>query len=202
MSSLERWTVEQVEIDVDELSYLWKKLQGYPTLFSDATRGDIRNWISLVRDPSTYWFKVLEKDELVGLIYFQLLGDDADIHIVFFDRRPSEKKELVKKVCLTVFENIKQLERISANIPAMYFGTCRLAQAVGFKWEGTKRSAVSIGGRRENVHLYGLLRSEAYGLPEEGRQGVRDSRGVYARGTGRSEDRGSSVGRGVSTESR
>ena len=173
MITFDRWELREMVQTIQHLSELWLKFQESPTLFSDATQGDIRNWISLIKDESYVWYEVLEQGKLVGVIYFQLLGDDADLHIIFFDRRPAEKKELVRFFCKFMFDGLPGLARISCAIPSIYYGTCRIAMAIG-KWEGTKRQAVVIGGKRVDVQLYGLLRQEAYGIPD--RENQRDQR--------------------------
>lgn len=167
----DRWEIRELDLTIPTLASLWIRLQEFPTLFSDATKGDIRNWISLVQDSEYVWYEVWERKELVGLIYAHLEEDDADLHVVFFDRRPAEKKELVRFFCKFLFDSLPDLARISCEVPSIYYGTCRIAMAIG-KWEGTRRQAVVIGGKRVDVHLYGLLRQEAYGIPE--REGQRD----------------------------
>lgn len=171
MLIFDRWEVRELRQDVPNLSELWLKLQEFPTLFSDATQGDIRNWISLIRDDSYAWYEVFEQGRLVGVIYVQVLEDEADLHLAFFDRKPAEKKPLVRYFCQFLFDGLPRLYRISCVVPAIYYATCRLAAALG-KYEGTKRQAVVIGGKRVDVHLYGLLRTESYGIPE--RQNQRD----------------------------
>ena len=170
MLIFERWELRPMSMDIRHLAETWIKLQAFPTLFSDATKGDIKNWISLLQDQEYVWYEVFEGDQVVGLIYVQLQGDDADLHIMFFDRKPAEKKDLVRFFCRFLFDSLPELERISCVVPAMYFSTCRLASAIG-KWEGTRRKAVVIGGNRVDVHLYGLLRNEAYGISDRENQG-------------------------------
>lgn len=165
MLVFDRWELRPMSMDIRHLAELWIKLQAYPTLFSDATKGDIQTWISLLQDENFVWYEVFEKDVAVGLIYVQLQAEDADLHIVFYDRKPAEKRELVRYFCRFLFDSIPDLVRISCVVPAIYHGTCRLASAIG-KWEGTKRQGVSIGGKRIDVHLYGLLREESYGIPD------------------------------------
>lgn len=164
MLVFDHWELRPMSADIRHLAELWLKLQAYPTLFSDATKGDIQNWISLLLDENFVWYEVFEQETAVGLIYVQLQDEDADLHIVFYDRKPAEKKELVRFFCRFLFDSIPRLVRISCVVPAIYHGTCRLASAIG-KWEGTKRQGVSIGGKRFDVHLYGLLRDESYGIP-------------------------------------
>jgi RimJ/RimL family protein N-acetyltransferase len=160
MLVFQRWTVRQLDINIPELAFLWNKLQEYPTLFSDATRGDIRNWISLVQDPSTVWFQIFDEKELVGLVYLEQQQDDANVHIVFFDRKPAEKKDLCRHIAKLIFDSWPNLHRLTAEVPDIYYSTWRLAQKIGFHWEGTKRESVVIGGQRRGVHLYSLLRGE------------------------------------------
>ncbi len=196
MIPFDRWTIQQVDAtDVPRLARLWAQLQQFPTLFSDSTKGDLRNWLELLADPSTVWFEVMDGIKTVGLIYFILDDDDAKIHIVFFDRAPAEKRELVKKICELVFDGCPQIHRISAEIPEIYHGTCRLADKVGFRWEGKKREAVMIGGRRQNVQLYSLLRTD--GLPQESRQDRGDDLRNDLRGSSGREGAWSGPRRGV-----
>lgn len=114
----------------------------------------------MVRDPSYVWYEVIERGKLVGIIYFQLIDDKADFHIAFFDRKPAERKELGKFLVRYLFEVLPGLNKIVAAIPAIYFGTWRLAKSVGFRWEGTLREDVTFEGRKMDVHLYGLLRRD------------------------------------------
>lgn len=142
------------------LAELWHRLQEYPTLFSDKSTEDIRNWVELVKTENSIWLEVLEGEAVVGLIRIFVEGDDADCHIMFFDRKPAEKKDLCRAVLTQLFLVLPHLERVSASVPDIYKATWRLAMKVGFKWEGTKRKAVAIGGQRRDVHLYGMLRSD------------------------------------------
>lgn len=160
MVTFDRWQVREMPRDPHHLALLWSRLESYPILFSDETRGDIQSWISSVTHEGTIWLEVLEGSEVIGIIRVILEGDDADCHITFFDRKPAEKKELCKAVIVQLFKTLPQLERISAAVPDIYPATWRLAMKVGFKWEGTKRKAVTIGGQRRDLHLYGMLRSE------------------------------------------
>lgn len=165
MLVFDRWELRPMSMDIRHLAETWHRLQAYPTLFSDATKGDIQNWISLLQAQNFVWYEAFEGETNVGLIYVQMDSDDADLHIVFYDRKPAEKRELVRFFCRFLFDSLPGLARISCVVPAIYHGTCRLASAIG-RWEGTKRQAVSIGGKRVDVHLYGLLREESYGIPD------------------------------------
>lgn len=185
MISFDRWTVSELKVDVPTISNLWRKLQQFPTLFSDETRGDIDGLISLVRAENTIWLEIREGEEVVGVVYFIFDGSgDADSHMVFFDRRPAEKRELLQAVVRQLFDILPSLVRISATVPDIYFSTWRLVEKIGFRREGKKRLGVSIGGKRVDLHLYGLLRHEAYGLLKESGEGLRDSGRIHAGGTG------------------
>src|SRR5215471_19759440 len=99
MIIFDRWEIRELPTDIHSLALVWHKLQEYPTLFSDSTRGDIRNWISMVQDEHCVWYLVQEQNEVVGMIYFELRDDKADGHLVFFDRKPAEKRDLVRFMC-------------------------------------------------------------------------------------------------------
>jgi RimJ/RimL family protein N-acetyltransferase len=183
MISFDRWTVSELRVDVPTISNLWRKLEQFPTLFSDETRGDIDGLISLVTAQNTIWLEIREREEVVGVVYFVFDGEgDADSHMVFFDRRPAEKRELLQAVVRQLFNVLPDLQRISARVPDLYFSTRRLVEKIGFRWQRVFHEDVMIGSKLIDVHLYVLTRSEANGLLKESGEGLRDSRRVYAGG--------------------
>jgi len=121
----------------------------------------------MISDESFVWYVVEEKGTAVGIMYFQLVDNKADGHLLFFDRKPAEKKELVRFFCKFLFDAMPELNKITASVPVIYHSTRRLAQKVGFRYEGTLRQDVKIGGKLVDVDLFGLLRHEAnYGIPQ------------------------------------
>lgn len=107
------------------------------------------------------WFEVVDYDVPVALIWFAGIDHIVDItaHCVFFDRQMAEKREVVRELLRWMFDKFP-IQRITAMPPAMYKATVRLLESLGFIREGTKRQAIIIGGRWNDVAVYGLLRGE------------------------------------------
>jgi hypothetical protein len=135
------------------------------------TRGDAGNFYDLINTPGSLWLEILEvskpgpdmvKTETVGIIYWTGLQNviDADIHLIFFDRKLADKTELCKQIGVWFFKEFPGCIRITATLPEIYHGTIRLAERLGFKWEGTKRKSQLMGGKYVNEVILGLLFEE------------------------------------------
>lgn len=146
---------------------LWETMGKYKTLFSDLTRNDFANFFRAITQPNTLWFEVWQNEkELVGVIWLSNIEMTVDgvAHMVFFDRQPSEKKPVCRELIKWVFKNYP-LHRVTVTPPELYHATHRLLEALGFTREGTKREAVLIGGRWNDVRIYGLTRAEVEAMP-------------------------------------
>lgn len=159
---VDRWQVKEMYLTPQKVKALWEKTQEHKTLFTDFTRDDPSTFVYHITNPDTYWLEIFEGKMLVGLICvmnFKFI--DAEVHIMFFDRKPAEKVEVYRSVMAYLFENFP-LQRITVVIPAIYFATIRLAERLGFRKEGTKRKAVLIGGNWIDQYIYGILRTELW----------------------------------------
>lgn len=147
---------------------LWNLLSQYKSLFSDLTRGDLGNFINVLTQKNTLFFEIWEGEEnLVGLIWLMEIESmvDAEVHMVFFDRKPREKKPVVLALMKWVFAHYP-MHRITASIPDIYNAQRRFVKDLGLVAEGVKRQAVMSAGKWHDVHLFGLLRDEAEALNE------------------------------------
>lgn len=160
--ALDRWEVRELILTPAKIKEIWNKMQTCPTLFSDITRFDTENFSGLVTQANSFWMEVVEGQELVGLIYLTDLNwvIDCTVHIVFFDRKLSEKRQLCRKVIGFLFDTFN-FHRMTATVPAIFFMTVRLATTLGFKKEGTKRQAHPMSGKWVDELQLGLLREEA-----------------------------------------
>jgi len=157
------WRVYEMVFTPEKLDWLWESMIQYRTLFSDLTRGSRENFVNLVALPNSFWMEVVEIDSgrSVGIIYIMNMHQvvDYEVHVIFFDRKLAPKVELCKAVMRWIFEEFPPM-RLSAEIPAIYHATVRLAKNVGFKHEGTKRKAQLFGGKWIDSVLLGILREE------------------------------------------
>lgn len=157
----EQWTVRHMVLTWDKVKWLWDTLQAYKTLFSDFVRGDYGNFFNLLTSRDTLWFEVWEGEEVVGLFWLSDLHllTDANVHTMFFDRKPAEKTELTRRMLWWFFKNFP-VNRVTAQPPGIYHATIRLMERLGFKHEGTKRGAILIGNKWNDQVIYGITRSE------------------------------------------
>lgn len=137
-------------------------MQGYRTLFSDLTRGDESNFVAVMCKPYSLWIEVMNDHVPVGVIYFTELDMEIDCnaHMIFFDRKPSEKFLVCKQLLEEMFKEHPRLERMSATVPGIYFSTLQLAKRLGFKLEGIKRHGTLMNGRWIDLKMLGILREE------------------------------------------
>lgn len=160
-----RWEVREMVLDWEKVEQLWNELQPYKTLFSDLTRGDFENFVKVLTNPNTLWFEVWE-EKIIGLVWLADIEQvvDATAHMVFFDRQPMEKVPVCRALIRWVFARYP-LHRVSVTPPELYHATHRLVERIGFKREGVKREAVLIGGKWNDMRLYGLTRSDVEAMP-------------------------------------
>lgn len=148
---------------LDKIKWLWEEMNRYRTLFNDLTRGSADNFYTVMTLPDSFWLDVLdEQDRLVGMIYWTDLAQmiDANVHLMFFDRKPAEKLELCKAVAKWFFDYFPQCNRMTATLPEIYHATIRLAEHIGFRREGRKRKSQLMGGHYVDEIILGLLASE------------------------------------------
>lgn len=158
------WRVKELELVPGKSLWLWNEMKKYRTLFSDFTKDNEQLFIAILRDPYSYWLEVIdEDDQTVGMMYVTDLDmlTDANIHLMFFDRKAAEKSELVKEMVELVFKKFTTLNRLTASFPELYHATIRLARRAGFTEEGRRRAVTMIGGRPQDELIFGILAEEA-----------------------------------------
>lgn len=149
----------ELTLTPDKLEWLWQEMNKYATLFSDLTRGNVDSFMATFMDPHTYWLEVLEDDKLIGIVYVSQLYKvfDAEFHVLFFDRMMANKVNVCHEILHHVFEKFPGLHRLTLTKPKMYHATIRLAQKLGFRYEGTKRESQLIEGLWRDEIVMGLL---------------------------------------------
>lgn len=157
------WHVHELTMDQEKIEWIWREMQKYPTLFSDLTRDNEKVFLSAITNKFSYWLEVDNDDgELIGLMYVMDLykGIDATVHLIFFDRRPTEKAPLVREMIKHVFLQFPYLHRLTAVIPSIYHATIRLARKTGFAEEGRKRQSLLIRHEWCDEVIFGILGDE------------------------------------------
>jgi RimJ/RimL family protein N-acetyltransferase len=157
-----KWRAVPMILNMDKIEWLWAECNKFRTLFSDITRGNTANFMNFLLQPQSMWFEILDKDDVVvGIIWLSdmELVVEANVHMMFFDRKAEEKVDVCRELMKWAFRNLP-LQRITAPIPSLYFGTHRLAELCGFRHEGTKRRALLMGGKWVDMRIYGITRPE------------------------------------------
>ena len=160
--SVDKWSVNEMVLSHEKVGILWQMLQRYRTLFSDLTRADQNNFVRVITLPGSMWFEVRERDTIVGIIWFGDMDQmvDCTAHMMFFDRQPAEKVGVCRGMVKWMFGNFP-LHRITVTVPTIYHATIRLLERIGMKYEGRKREAALMGGKWNDMMIYGITRSES-----------------------------------------
>lgn len=158
----DRWMAVELALTPEKTKWLWTEMNKYRTLFSDMTRGKPENFYELISQHDSVWLEVLDGDETVGIIYWTGMAKmmDADVHLMFFDHRLTDKADLCRDVGRWFFREYPQFHRMTATLPHIYHATIRLAEKIGFKFEGRKRQSLLMGGKLVDEVTLGLLAEE------------------------------------------
>jgi hypothetical protein len=130
---------------------------------------DVRTW--------EVWTFEGDESALVGILYLSdvTMGRDAKAHYVFFDRKLTDKTELLRGMIEWVFDDHDGwvgLHRLTVEIPDYAFATARHAarklgfggefvydkQNVSVPVEGVKREAIRWRGRDADMLVMGRVR--------------------------------------------
>lgn len=145
-----------------KLLLLWEQLKRFRTLFSDLTRGDLDNFVRYITSQDTLWLEIWKGKELVGIVTCENMQKivDIDAHVLFLDRDLAGKVTVCKAIILWLFDRFP-LQRITVQVPEIYYATVRLVRNLGFRTEGKKKEAVLIGGKWHSQYIFGMTRQEA-----------------------------------------
>lgn len=160
--SVGQFDVKQMTLSWPKLLLLWEQIKRFRTLFSDLTRGDLENFVRYVTSPETLWLEICRGKELVGVVTCENMYKivDIDAHVLFLDRNLAEKVPVCKATVLWLFDTFP-IQRVTVQIPDMYYATVRLVKNIGFRVEGKKKQSVLIGGKWIDCYVFGMTRQEA-----------------------------------------
>lgn len=158
----DRWSVHVMNLRNEKAYAVWLLLQQHPSLFDDDASRKYQDWVRFLETPGLVWLGIYEQEILVGLIHldFSPGHGNVEVHLMFFDRKPAEKADLLRKLIPIVLEAFPRIKRLHTTVPTVFRHTWKLAKRIGMRWTGTEHSAVSIQGLRRDVYNFELLREE------------------------------------------
>ena len=161
-----RFSARYMRLTWPKLLMLWEQLKAYRMLFSDLTRGDLKNFIGYVTSQDTLWLEIWRDKELVGIVTLERMHQivDADAHVLFLESHPTltDKIPVCKAIIAWIFASFP-LQRLTVEVPSVYRATGRFVKKLGFRQEGKKRQAILIDRHWIDVYIFGLTRAEAQG---------------------------------------
>lgn len=156
------YDIQHLSLTPQKLAWIWDMVKSYKTLHSDYGDKTGNTFVNRITSNSSVWFQVMQGDVMVGVVFADLMNGWTDMegHFFFFDKKPTEKIKVCQNLLKWLFVEFPSLDRISVNVPSIYFSTKRLVLRLGFKEEGAKRNGTRIGGRTHDLVAYGILRED------------------------------------------
>lgn len=139
---------------------IWAFMQKHPSLFNDFNVGKREILDRSILDPNSFWFKLEDKGEFIGAARVEAKTlTDASVHIFVFDGKLKEKQVMFRELVAWTFKHF-QYNRLSVEVPVIYHNIVNLAEAIGFKREGLRKSVYLMRGRWIHEVMLGILREE------------------------------------------
>ena len=159
--------VYPMQLTIENLKIIWEKTRNLHHLFDVATKDDFPAFCRLfmvgdttdLQPTGLFWVV----DDFIGLFYLtdMVLGVDANVHYIFFDRRHHGRAELCREMIKYVFRKYV-FQRLTTLVP--YYsrkGVFFFITSLGFKKEGRKRKARWYKDDWFDLGIFGILRTEA-----------------------------------------
>lgn len=142
----------------DKITELWKKLQEFPQIFDDFSKGDFNDFLGKLLNPANVFIDI---GDGLGLAagFGVRPGLDVVLHVVMFDRRLRGREDTFKDIMAYFFKALK-LNRMTSIIADDCRTAINLALRIGFKEEGLMRQAMLRDGKLLDMHVLGILREE------------------------------------------
>lgn len=151
-------------VDVSQLStaranWLWEHVSRQDICFDDFSRGRGDLFAARLCSPSTVIFEYGDSGLILVENIVPKLG--ASVHFYLWDPKVQESDIIAvgRGVVAQMFEEY-QLHRLTASPPIMNKLAERIAQRVGFKYEGTIRQTFLYKGAYLDAKVFGLLAHE------------------------------------------
>ena len=155
-------------MDINTLKMFWEKARPFKTLFNKEIQDNFEKFLSMFVRQDTNGTPVInglfwQVDEAMTGMYYMtdiIVGYDATVHFVFFDRILNGRKEMTMMMLRYLFEKY-QFRRLSVEIPKYVIdGPKTFVKCIGFKPEGRKRKAAFYNGEWYDTSIYGILPEE------------------------------------------
>lgn len=158
-----KYDIYPYQATLENLKFLWDKLQDFKQLFSDYTAGDFDNFIKVVTSKDSVFVVAARGSDPIGILYADRIrpGFDAGAHFLFWDYRVKGKSKVVINTLKWLMDEYG-LHRVNIETPKTK-ATVPLRRAL--KWmhipyEGTRRRALRQEGEMQDMLLFGVLREE------------------------------------------
>ena len=162
-----RYVVRDLHLTPAKLEWLWQKLEGRPSEFSEFEAPDPVAFEAAMFSGDVLWYEVVDTtapdgpDEARALLALTAreMEPDATLSVTLLDRRAGDKTPVVKAWVHELFTRLP-IHRLSVDVPRVHFALRRLVEHCGFTYEGKRRDGARLRGQWVTVNLYGILRGE------------------------------------------
>lgn len=162
-----RYHVRDLELSPAKLQWLWQKLEGRPSEFSDFEAPDPGAFESAMFSPDVLWYEMVDLDAPAGpdearalfALTVREMEPDATLRVTLLDRQADDKPAVLRAWLQATFATL-QIHRVSVDVPRVHFAVRRLIEHAGFTYEGKRRDGARLRGKWVTVNLYGILRDE------------------------------------------
>ena len=141
-----------------EMERLWMHIKDQRRYFDDFSYGNLEMWLTASLRPDTEMYAVGDN----GLITLSDIVPHLSACIHYFTwgkPNPGLIHSAIKQIQALVFET-KKLERLAAVIPITNQEARGMALVANFRFEGTLRHCMLIGGKYQNCDLFSILKGE------------------------------------------
>jgi hypothetical protein len=148
--------IKIVEFTPEKLTDIWKNLKQFDSTILERDLKDRITFVEAMLPPHI----VMETDH--GIILFEdvNIGLRARMHVSFWDKKLSERADLVKQCLQWIFLSL-DLYRIDVWVPAYARAFSRfLTSKLGFNFEGTLRNYFKRNDVLIDTNIYALQREE------------------------------------------
>lgn len=155
-------------MDIATIKQFWDKARPFKTLFNKEIQDDFEKFLSMFVSQDASGAAVINglfwkvDEDMTGMYYMTdiVVGYDATVHFVFFDRILNGRKEMTMTMLRYLFDKY-QFRRLSVEIPKYVIdGPKTFVKCLGFKPEGRKRKAAFYNGEWYDTSIYGVLPEE------------------------------------------
>ena len=128
---------EPLVLTAAKISDLWQKLQNFPVVFDDFSKGNFNDFFAKLCSPYNIFVDIGPGKGLAAGFAVRP-GLDAVLHLVMFDGRLRGREGLFREI-LEHYFNVLKLRRLTVMLSEDAKTGIKLAERMGFKLEGVMR---------------------------------------------------------------